>query len=39
MNAVNKKHNEKDNEIVQLTKIILKQTARHKLPLLLRLAN
>ena len=29
MNAVNKKHNEKDNEMVQLTKIILKQTARH----------
>ena len=30
MNAVNKKHNEKDNEMVQLTKIILKQTARHR---------
>ena len=29
MNAVNKKHNEKDNEMAQLTKIILKQTARH----------
>ena len=29
MNAGNKKHNEKDNEMVQLTKIILKQTARH----------
>ena len=29
MNAVNQKHNEKDNEMVQLTKIILKQTARH----------
>ena len=25
------KFNEKDNEMVQLTKIILKQTARHKL--------
>ena len=27
--SLNKKHNERDNEMVQLTKIILKQTARH----------
>ena len=27
--SLNKKHNESDNEMVQLTKIILKQTARH----------
>ena len=26
---LNKKDNERDNEMVQLTKIILKQTARH----------
>ena len=31
MNAVNQNHNEKDNEMVQLTKIILKQTARHSM--------
>ena len=29
------KFNEKDNEMVQLTKIILKQTARHRFPLAL----
>ena len=29
MNAENQKFNEKDNEMVQLTKVILKQTARH----------
>ena len=28
--SLNKKHNEKDNDMVQLTKIILKQTARHR---------
>ena len=28
--SLNKKHNERENEMVQLTKIILKQTARHK---------
>ena len=28
--SLNKKHNERDNEMVQLTKIILKQTARHR---------
>ena len=27
----NKKRNERDNEMVQLTKMILKQTARHSL--------
>ena len=27
--TLNKNHNEKDNEMVQRTKIILKQTARH----------
>ena len=27
--SLNKKHNERDNEMVQLTKIILKQTASH----------
>ena len=27
--SLSKKHNERDNEMVQLTKIILKQTARH----------
>ena len=30
--SLNKKHNESDNEMVQLTKIILKQTARHTSP-------
>ena len=30
--SLNKKHNESDNEMVQLTKIILKQTARHTQP-------
>ena len=29
MNAENQKFNEKDNEMVQLTKVILKQTARN----------
>ena len=29
--SLNKKHNESDNEMVQLTKIILKQTAHHKI--------
>ena len=28
--TLNKKHDEKDNKMVQLTKIILKQTARHR---------
>ena len=27
--SLNKKHNERDDEMVQLTKMILKQTARH----------
>ena len=27
--SLNKEHNERDNEMVQLTKMILKQTARH----------
>ena len=30
MNAENQKFNEKDNEMVQLKKIILKQTVRHR---------
>ena len=29
INAANRKHEDKDNEMVQLTKIILKQTVRH----------
>ena len=28
--SLNKKHNERDDEMVQLTKMILKQTARHR---------
>ena len=31
MSAENQKFNEKDNEMVQLTKIILKQTARMRI--------
>ena len=33
--SLNKKHNERDDEMVQLTKIILKQTARHSCSLII----